>query len=248
MGLLDSKVALVTGGSRNIGRAIALKFAAEGASVAITYGHDDAAAQAVVAAIQALGAKAKAYKSDAASFEGAHSTVQAVFEDFGKIDILVNNAGIVRDALMLRMSEEDFDKVIGVDLKSAFNYTHAVAPFMVRARSGSIISISSIVGLSGNAGQANYAAAKAGVIALSKTMAKEISSRGVRSNCIAPGFITSDMTDAMPQAAKDCLMDSIPMKRPGTVDEVAGVALFLASDLSSYVNGQVIQCDGGLLI
>ena len=243
MGLLDGKVALITGASKGIGKAIALRFAAEGASIAFT---DLVVDSQTVSEIEALGVKVRAYTSDASDFEAAHSIVAQVVADFGRIDILVNNAGITKDGLMLRMEEAQWDAVINVNLKSAFNFTHAVVPQMSRQRGGSIINMSSVVGEHGNAGQANYSASKAGLIGLAKSIAKEMGPRGIRANCIAPGFIVSDMTDAMPQEVRDAWVKTIPMRRGGSVDEVAKVALFLASDLSSYVSGQVISCCGAM--
>ncbi len=246
MGLLDGKTALVTGATRGIGRAIALKFAAEGADVAFTYRSQDEAAQTLQAEIEAMGVRAKAYKSDAASFEDAHNVVADVKETFGHIDILVNNAGITKDGLMMRMDEAGWDAVIGTNLKSAFNFIHACTPIMARQRSGSIINMSSVVGISGNAGQCNYSASKAGLIGLSKSIAKEMGPRGIRSNCIAPGFIATDMTEALPENLRQEWEKQIPLRRGGQPEDVAKVALFLASDLSSYVTGQVINCCGGM--
>ncbi len=246
MGLLDGKTALVTGATRGIGRAIALKFAAEGADVAFTYRSQDEAAQTLQAEIEAMGVHAKAYKSDAASFEDAHNVVADVKETFGHIDILVNNAGITKDGLMMRMDEAGWDAVIGTNLKSAFNFIHACTPVMARQRSGSIINMSSVVGVSGNAGQCNYSASKAGLIGLSKSIAKEMGPRGIRSNCIAPGFIATDMTGALPENLRQEWEKQIPLRRGGQPEDVAKVALFLASDLSSYVTGQVINCCGGM--
>ena len=246
MGLLDGKTALVTGATRGIGRAIALKFAAEGADVAFTYRSQDEAAQALQAEMEAMGVRAKAYKSDAASFEDAHNVVADVKETFGQIDILVNNAGITKDGLMMRMDEAAWDAVIGTNLKSAFNFIHACTPIMARQRSGSIINMSSVVGVSGNAGQCNYSASRAGLIGLSKSIAKEMGPRGIRSNCIAPGFIATDMTGALPENLRQEWEKQIPLRRGGQPEDVAKVALFLASDLSSYVTGQVINCCGGM--
>lgn len=201
----------------------------------------------MVAEAQAFGVQAKAYLSDAADFEVAHTVVQQVLQDFGgRIDVMVNNAGITRDTLLLRMTEQQWDEVLHVNLKSAFNFTHAVAPVMMRQRSGSIISLSSVVGLNGNAGQANYAASKAGIIALMKTTAKELGARGVRANAIAPGFILTDMTQTLPEEVHQHFLSLIPMKRAGKPEEVAQTALFLASDLSSYISGQVIQVNGAM--
>lgn len=246
MGLLDGKVALVTGGSRGIGKAIALKFASEGADVVFTYLSNKAAAEQTEQELGQFGHRVKAYASDASSFESAHELVKQVIEDFSKIDILVNNAGITRDTLLMRMTEQQWDEVLNGNLKSAFNFTHAVVPLMARQRAGSIISLSSVVGIAGNAGQANYAASKAGIIALSTSVAKEMGSRNVRCNCIAPGFIDTDMTSSLPEELRKEWAKTIPLRRCGTPEEVANVALFLASDLSSYVTGQVIHCCGGM--
>ena len=246
MGLLDGKVALVTGGSRGIGKAIALKFASEGADVVFTYLSNKAAAEQTEQELGQFGHRVKAYASDASSFESAHELVKQVIEDFSRIDILVNNAGITRDTLLMRMTEQQWDEVLNGNLKSAFNVTHAVVPLMARHRAGSIISLSSVVGIAGNAGQANYAASKAGIIALSTSVAKEMGSRNVRCNCIAPGFIDTDMTSSLPEELRKEWAKTIPLRRCGTPEEVANVALFLASDLSSYVTGQVIHCCGGM--
>lgn len=246
MGLLDGKVALVTGGSRGIGKAIALKFASEGADVVFTYLSNKAAAEQTEQELGQFGHCVKAYASDASSFESAHELVKQVIEDFSRIDILVNNAGITRDTLLMRMTEQQWDEVLNGNLKSAFNFTHAVVPLMARQRAGSIISLSSVVGIAGNAGQANYAASKAGIIALSTSVAKEMGSRNVRCNCIAPGFIDTDMTSSLPEELRKEWAKTIPLRRCGTPEEVANVALFLASDLSSYVTGQVIHCCGGM--
>ena len=246
MGLLTGKTALITGATRGIGRAIALRFAAEGADVAFTYRSQHEAAQSLIEELQALGAKAKAYASDAASFEDAHKVVEDVKSEFGHIDILVNNAGMTKDGLMMRMDEAQWDTVIGNNLKSAFNFIHACTPVMARQRCGSIISMSSVVGLAGNAGQCNYAASKAGLVGLTKSIAKEMGSRGIRANCIAPGFITTDMTSAVSEDMRKEWEKQIPLRRSGTPEDVAGVALFLASDLAAYVTGQVISCCGGM--
>ena len=246
MGLLDGKVALVTGGSRGIGKAIALKFASEGADVVFTYLSNKAAAEQTEQELGQFGHRVKAYASDASSFESAHELVKQVIEDFSRIDILVNNAGITRDTLLMRMTKQQWDEVLNGNLKSAFNFTHAVVPLMARQRAGSIISLSSVVGIAGNAGQANYAASKAGIIALSTSVAKEMGSRNVRCNCIAPGFIDTDMTSSLPEELRKEWAKTIPLRRCGTPEEVANVALFLASDLSSYVTGQVIHCCGGM--
>ena len=246
MGLLDGKTALVTGATRGIGRAIALKFASEGADIAFTYRSQEEAALTLTAEIEAMGVRVKAYRSDAASFEDAHNVVADAKETFGHIDILVNNAGITKDGLMMRMDEAAWDGVIGTNLKSAFNFIHACTPIMARQRNGSIINMSSVVGVSGNAGQCNYSASKAGLIGLSKSIAKEMGPRGIRSNCIAPGFIATDMTEALPENLRQEWEKQIPLRRAGQPEDVAKVALFLASDLSSYVTGQVINCCGGM--
>lgn len=246
MGLLSGKTALITGATRGIGRAIALKFAAEGADVVFTYRQQHQAAEDLVKEIEAMGMRAKAISADASSFENAESIAATVKEEFGQIDILVNNAGITKDGLVMRMTEEQWDSVIENNLKSAFNYIRACVPVMARQRSGSIISISSVVGVAGNAGQCNYAASKAGIIGLTKSIAKEMGPRGIRANCIAPGFIKTDMTDALPEKVREEIAASIPMKRQGTPEDVANVALFLASDLSAYVSGQVINCCGAM--
>jgi 3-oxoacyl-[acyl-carrier protein] reductase len=243
MGLLEGKVALITGASRGIGKAIALKFASEGADIAFT---DIKVIEDTVKEIEALGVKVRAYASNAADFAQTHETVEQILADFGRIDILVNNAGITRDGLMLRMDEAQWDAVINVNLKSAYNYIHAVTPVMSRQRGGSIINMSSVVGVSGNAGQCNYSASKAGLIGLAKSIAKEMGPRGIRANCIAPGFIISDMTAALPDEVREAWVKTIPLRRGGTPEDVAKVALFLASDLSSYVSGQVIHCCGAM--
>ena len=244
--LLTEKTALITGAARGIGKQIALAFAREGANIAFTDLALNEQAQTTRDEIAALGVKVAFYASNAADFEAAHQVVEAVVADFGRLDILVNNAGITRDTLLMRMTEQMWDQVIQVNLKSAFNFTHAVTPVMMRQRSGSIISLSSVVGLNGNAGQANYAASKAGIIALTKSVAKELGSRGVRANAIAPGFIITDMTKALSEETLKSFVSMIPMKRGGEPEEVAKVALFLASDLSSYVSGQVIQVNGAM--
>lgn len=243
MKMLEGKVALITGASRGIGKAIALKFASEGADIAFT---DIKINEYTVRELEAFGTRVKAYESNAADFEATHKTVGQVLEDFGRIDILVNNAGITRDTLMLRMEESQWDAVLTVNLKSAYNYIHAITPIMARQRGGSIISMSSVVGEHGNAGQCNYSASKAGLIGLTKSIAKEMGPRGIRANCIAPGFIISDMTAALSDEVRAEWVKTIPLRRGGTVEEVAKVALFLASDLSSYVSGQVINCCGAM--
>lgn len=246
MGLLTGKKALVTGATRGIGRAIAMRFAAEGADVAFTYRSQHDAARSLVTEIEAMGVKAMAFASDAASFEDAHKIIEELKTAFGQIDILVNNAGITKDGLMMRMSEAQWDEVISTNLKSAFNFIHACTPIMARQRCGSIINMSSVVGISGNAGQCNYSASKAGLIGLSKSIAKEMGPRGIRVNCIAPGFIATDMTEALPENVRQEWEKQIPLRRGGVPEDVANVALFLASDLSSYVTGQVISCCGGM--
>ena len=246
MKLLEGKVALVTGAGRGIGKAIALRYAQEGANVAFTDLAINEAVEETVKEIEALGVKAKAYASNAANFDETHEVVKQIVEDFGRIDILVNNAGITKDGLMMRMSEAQWDAVINVNLKSAFNFIHAVTPVMAKQRSGSIINMSSVVGVSGNAGQCNYSASKAGMIGLAKSIAKEMGPRGIRANCIAPGFIITEMTNQLSQEVKDAWAVQIPLRRGGTPEDVANVALFLASDLSSYVSGQVIHCCGAM--
>ncbi len=246
MGLLDGKVALITGAARGIGKAIAMKFASEGADVAFTDLVINEAGEQTVKDIEAFGHKVKAYASNAANFEETHNVVNQILADFGKIDILVNNAGITKDGLMLRMSEAQWDAVLNVNLKSAFNFIHALTPIMARQRGGSIINMSSVVGVSGNAGQCNYSASKAGLIGLAKSIAKEMGPRGIRANCIAPGFIISDMTNALSEEVRDAWVKQIPLRRGGTPEDVANVALFLASDLSGYVSGQVIHCCGAM--
>ena len=246
MGLLDGKVALITGAARGIGKAIAMKFASEGADVAFTDLVINEAGEQTVKDIEAFGHKVKAYASNAANFEETHNVVNQILADFGRIDILVNNAGITKDGLMLRMTEAQWDAVLNVNLKSAFNFIHASTPILARQRGGSIINMSSVVGVSGNAGQCNYSASKAGLIGLAKSIAKEMGPRGIRANCIAPGFIVSDMTNALSEEVRDAWVKQIPLRRGGTPEDVANVALFLASDLSGYVSGQVIHCCGAM--
>lgn len=246
MKLLEGKVAIVTGAARGIGKAIALKFASEGANIAFTDLAIDENGLATQKEIEALGVKAKGYASNAANFEDTHNVVAEIQKDFGRIDILVNNAGITRDGLMMRMSEQQWDMVINVNLKSAFNFVHAVTPIMMKQKGGSIINMASVVGVSGNAGQCNYSASKAGMIGLAKSIAKELGSRGVRANAIAPGFIITDMTAALSDEVRAEWAKQIPLRRGGTPEDVANVATFLASDLSSYVTGQVIHCCGGM--
>ena len=246
MGLLDGKVALITGAAKGIGKAIALKFAEEGAEIAFTDLAMNEQVLGTVKELEAFGHKVKAYASNAADYDQTHSVVGEILKDFGHIDILVNNAGITKDGLMLRMEEQQWDAVINVNLKSAFNFIHALTPIMSKQRGGSIINMSSVVGVSGNAGQCNYSASKAGLIGLTKSIAKEMGPRGIRANAIAPGFIISDMTAALPDEVREAWIKTIPLRRGGTTEEVAKVALFLASDLSSYVSGQVINCCGAM--
>jgi 3-oxoacyl-[acyl-carrier protein] reductase len=246
MKLLEGKVAIITGAARGIGKAIALKLASEGASIAFTDLNIDDNAKATEAEITALGVKAKGYASNAASFEDTHKVVAEIVKDFGRVDVLINNAGITKDGLMMRMSEQQWDAVINVNLKSAFNFINACTPIMMKQKSGSIINMSSIVGVSGNAGQSNYSASKAGLIGLAKSIAKELGSRGIRANAIAPGFIATEMTHALTPEQQASWAEKVPLRRVGTPDEVAKVALFLASDLSSYVSGQVISVCGAL--
>jgi len=246
MGLLEGKVALITGAAKGIGKAIALKFAEEGADIAFTDLEINDTAKETVSQIAAFGHKVKAYASNAADFEGTQAVVDEILKEFGRIDILVNNAGITRDTLMLRMEEKDWDAVITVNLKSAFNFIHALTPIMSKQRGGSIISMTSVVGEHGNAGQCNYSASKAGLIGLTKSIAKEMGPRGIRANAIAPGFIISDMTSAIPEEVREAWIKTIPLRRGGTPEDVAKVAVFLASDLSSYVSGQVINCCGAM--
>ena len=246
MKLLEGKVALVTGAARGIGKAIALRFASEGADIAFTDLAIDDNGRATEEEIRALGVRVKGYASNAANFDEAHKTVEEVVKDFGGLDILVNNAGITKDGLMLRLSEAQWDAVIDVNLKSAFNFVHACVPVMMRRRGGSIINMASVVGVHGNAGQANYAASKAGMIALAKSVAQEMGPKGIRANAIAPGFIETAMTEALPDSVREEWKKKIPLRRGGTPDDVADVAVFLASNLSSYVSGQVIQVDGGM--
>lgn len=246
MGLLDGKVALITGAAKGIGKAIALKFASEGADVAFTDLVINEAAEETIKELEAFGHKVKGYASNAADFARTQEVVDQIMAEFGHIDILVNNAGITKDGLMLRMSEAQWDAVINVNLKSAFNFIHALTPIMARQRGGSIINMSSVVGVSGNAGQCNYSASKAGLIGLAKSIAKEMGPRGIRANCIAPGFIISDMTSALSEEVREQWVKTIPLRRGGTPEDVAKVALFLASDLSSYVSGQVIHVCGAM--
>lgn len=246
MKMLEGKTALITGAARGIGKGIALKFASEGADIAFTDLKIDENAEQTVKEIEALGVKCKAYASNAADFADTEKVVGEVKKDFGHIDILVNNAGITRDGLMLRMTEAQWDMVINVNLKSAFNFIHAVLPIMMRQKSGSIINMASVVGVHGNAGQCNYASSKAGLIALAKSIAQEVGSRGIRANAIAPGFIETAMTAALSDEVRKEWMKSIPLRRGGKPEDIADVATFLASDMSAYISGQVIQVDGGM--
>ncbi len=246
MKLLEGKVALITGAGRGIGKAVAVAFAEQGADIAFTDLELNETVLATAAELEKFGVRVKAYASNAANFEQTHEVVEQIMADFGRIDVLVNNAGITKDGLMMRMSEAQWDAVINVNLKSAFNFIHAVTPIMARQRGGSIINMSSVVGVSGNAGQCNYSASKAGMIGLAKSIAKEMGARGIRANCIAPGFIITEMTAQLPDEVRDQWNKSIPLRRGGSPEEVAKVALFLASDLSSYVTGQVIHCCGGM--
>ena len=243
--MLKNRVAIITGAARGIGKAIAKRYAMEGCNIAITDINEDNI-NTTVAELSELGTTVKGYVSNAADFADVEKTVNQIVADFGRVDILVNNAGITKDGLMLRMTEAQWDAVLTVNLKSAFNYIHAVLPTMARQKGGSIINMASVVGVSGNAGQANYSASKAGLIGLAKSVAKEMGSRGIRANCIAPGYIESDMTKALPEEVRKEWAAKIPLRRGGTPEDVANVALFLASDLSSYVTGQVINCCGGM--
>lgn len=247
MKLLENKIALITGASRGIGKGIAEVFAKQGANIAFTYNTSIEAAAALENELQQFGIKAKGYKSDASKYDQAQLLVDDVLKDFGSIDILINNAGITKDNLLMRISEEDFDKVIEVNLKSVFNLTKAVIKPMMKQRFGSIINMSSVVGVKGNAGQTNYAASKAGIIGFSKSVALELGSRNIRCNTVAPGFIETEMTDKLDENTIKSWRDSIPLKRGGTPYDVANVCVFLASDMSAYVTGQTINVDGGML-
>jgi 3-oxoacyl-[acyl-carrier protein] reductase len=244
--MLQGKTALITGASRGIGRAIATLFAKQGCNIAFTYKNSTAEANKLVNELTSYHTQVIAIQCDANNFEAAHSVIKQVIENFGKIDILVCNAGITRDTLLMRMTEQQWDDVLTTNLKSVFNYCHAVTPQMMRQRAGSIITMSSIVGIGGNAGQANYAASKAGIIGFTKSLSKELGSRNIRVNAIAPGFILTDMTMTMPESAREEVAKMIPMRRCGEAEDVANVALFLASDLSAYVSGQVISVNGGM--
>lgn len=248
MGLLTGRTALITGAARGIGKAIALKFAKEGANIAFTdlAIDEEHGGKGTERDIEALGVKAKGYASNAADFTQTEETIKQVLADFGGIDILVNNAGITKDGLMLRMTEAQWDAVIAVNLKSAFNFIHACLPVMMHQRKGSIINMASVVGVHGHAGQCNYAASKAGLIALAKSIGQEMGPKGIRANAIAPGFIDTAMTQALPDKIRQEWVSKIPLRRAGTTDDIANTALYLASDLSSYISGQVIQVDGGM--
>jgi 3-oxoacyl-[acyl-carrier protein] reductase len=247
MKLLDQKTAIITGASRGIGRGIALTFAQNGCAVAFTYSSSTAAAEQLEKELKALGVNAKGYQSNAADFEAAQQLVEDVMADFGQIDILINNAGITKDNLLMRMGEADFDSVININLKSVFNMTKAVQRTFLKQRHGSLIHMSSVVGVKGNAGQANYAASKAGIIGFSKSIALELGSRNIRSNVIAPGFIETEMTDKLAEDVVQSWRDGIPLKRGGQPEDVANACVFLASDLSNYITGQVLHVDGGML-
>ena len=247
MKLLESKVAIVTGGSRGIGKAICQTFAENGCDVAFTYNNSKESAENLAKDLKTIGINSKAYKSDASSFYDATQLVEDVINDFGKIDILVNNAGIKKDNLLMRMDKEDFDSVINTNLSSVFNLTKASIRTFLKQRSGSIINISSVVGVKGNAGQSNYSASKAGIIGFSKSVALELGSRNIRSNVIAPGFIETDMTDSLSEDVINSWKESIPLKRGGDPSDVGNACVFLASDLSSYITGQVLHVDGGML-
>jgi len=247
MGLLTGKTAIITGASRGIGKAIALLFAREGADIAITNVADDDEFKTAVKDIEALGVKVRGYVSDAASFGDSQRVINETVRDFAKIDILVNNAGITRDTLLMRMTEEQWDAVIAINLKSVFNLTKAIIPVMLKQKSGSVINMSSVVGVSGNAGQSNYSASKAGIIGFTKSVAKEVGSRNIRCNAIAPGFIITEMTEKLPEDVKKSWIEKIPLRRGGTPEDVANTALFLASDLSTYISGQTIHVCGGML-
>ncbi len=247
MGLLSGKTAIITGASRGIGRGIAKVFAEQGANVAFTYSSSVQAAEELEKELSSFGVKVRGYQSNAADFAQAQSLVDQVIEEFGTVDVLINNAGITKDNLLMRLSEEDFDKVIEVNLKSVFNMTKAVQRTMLKNRAGSIINMSSVVGVKGNAGQTNYAASKAGVIGFSKSVALELGSRNIRCNVIAPGFIETEMTDKLAPEVVEGWRNAIPLKRGGTPEDVANVCVFLASDMSAYITGQTINVDGGML-
>ncbi len=247
MKLLEGKTAIITGGSRGIGKGIAMVFAKHGANVAFTYSSSVESANSLEKELSNYGVKVKSYQSNAADHKESQDLVENVLEDFGSIDVLVNNAGITKDNLLMRMSEEDFDKVIDVNLKSVFNMTKAVQRSMLKQRKGSIINMSSVVGVKGNAGQSNYAASKAGIIGFSKSIALELGSRNIRSNVIAPGFIETEMTAKLDEKTVDIWRNAIPLKRGGAPEDIANACVFLASDLSAYITGQTLNVDGGML-
>ena len=247
MNLLEGKTAIITGGSRGIGKAIVEIFVKQGANVAFTYSSSSDAAKAIENKLSSKNVKVKSYKSDASNFEEAQLLAASVLEEFGSIDILINNAGITKDNLLMRMSEEDFDRVIQVNLKSVFNMTKAVQRTMLKQRKGSIINMSSVIGVKGNAGQSNYAASKAGIIGFTKSMAIELGSRNIRSNAIAPGFIVTEMTEELGEETIKQYFEAIPLKRGGSPEEIANTCVFLGSDMSSYLTGQVLNVDGGML-
>ncbi len=246
MGLLTGKIALITGGSRGIGKSLVEHYVREGAQVAFTYRSSSAAAEQIISDLSDSGSTVKAYQSDASDYEASEQLIKDVLADFGKIDILINNAGITKDTLMLRMNEEQWDQVINVNLKSVFNLTKHVLRSMLKNRAGSIINMSSVVGVFGNAGQANYAASKAGILGFTKSIAKEVGSRGIRCNAVAPGFIATDMTDELDDATKQAYIDSIPLKRLGEGDDISNACVYLGSDMSTYVTGQVLSVCGGM--
>lgn len=246
MKLLEGKTALITGAARGIGKALTIKFAEQGANVAYTIRKEDENSKALAEQLTQIGGNCKAYSVDVANFDDVHKVVEDVHKDFGRIDILINNAGITMDGILMRMTENQWDEVIRVNLKSAFNFVHACTPIMMKQRVGSIINMSSIVGETGNAGQANYAASKAGMIGLTKSVAKELGSRNIRANCITPGFIITDMTDVLSEDVKKQWEANIPLRRGGTTDDVANAAIFLASDMSAYITGQCLSVAGGL--
>ena len=246
MGLLTGKIALITGGSRGIGKSLVEHYVREGAQVAFTYRSSAAASEQIISDLSDAGSMVKAYQSDASDYTASEQLIKDVLADFGRIDILINNAGITKDTLMLRMNEEQWDQVIEVNLKSVFNLTKHVMRSMLKNRAGSIINMSSVVGVFGNAGQANYAASKAGIIGFTKSIAKEVGSRGIRCNAVAPGFIATDMTDELDDATKQAYIDSIPLKRLGEGEDISNACVYLGSDMSTYVTGQVLSICGGM--
>ena len=246
--MLKDKVALITGASRGIGKAIAMEFAANGANIAIIYAGNTDAANDTISEIEAKGVKAKAYQCDVSSFDNTKEIINQIIADFGQVDILVNNAGITKDGLMLSMSEQNFDAVINTNLKGAFNTIRHMSRYFLKQKSGRIINISSVSGILGNAGQANYSASKAGVIGLTKAVARELASRGITANAVAPGFVETEMTDVLADAAKENLLSQIPLGRPGNTKDIANAVLFLASDAAGYITGQVLSVDGGMAI